>query len=201
MSKCRRSMRVKLNDMKYKLDRKFKSEHITGPCGRRFCKWQTDWHMSILYWFNMPLDGASPWYIIYDNDISDLVDKNFIWPQWSSKQTIKFIIYQLETEPEKLITKPKSVLILERKLNMDAKLHSSMFGIWHITDMEYNWNDHTYNQSSGISIINNSFGTLWACYGNEKLFEVTYDERVYGGFPDSGLYPFEVHKIIKKYKN
>ena len=199
MSKCRRSMRVKINDMKDKLDKKFKSEYITGPCGRRFCKWQTDWHMSILYWFNMPVSGASPWYIIYDDDISDLVDKNFIWPQWSGEQTINSMIDQLEIEPEKLITKPKSVLVLERKLNIVAKLDSGSCGIWHITDMEYNWDDHTYDRSNGICIINNSFGNLWSCRGDERLFEVICDGWVYG-FPDGGLHPFEVHKLIKKYK-
>ncbi len=196
MSVNRGTKRTQSNDVKNKLNKRFKSEHVTID-DRRYCKWQTNWHMSILYRLNMPLAmGLSPWYLMYDEHILYLVENNYIRPCYTDIKFINKLINQLEVEPEMLITKPRDVVSIEYELHTLAKLHSDFFGIWHITNMKYNWDAQEYDRSNGISIINNTLGQLWSCNENNKLFEVIY---IYGW--NGSLHLCEVYQIIDSYKH
>ncbi len=91
-------------------------------CSGTYTKWKTPWDFSILY------DKKNDWSIKYDN-LSYWGDGLYgyacIPTHW-----IPNVIQKMKENP-KILTKSASVIVLEKELNMTAKLHH-IFGCWYL---------------------------------------------------------------------
>ena len=126
--------------------------------GGTYTEWETPWDFSIL----LSCDG------------NDLLCKYNNLPYWSSEgyaaissQWLPTLLKTMEENPKKLSTKPASVIMLEKELNMTAKLHY-WFGCWYLCPN---------NEDCPIDgMFNNPFNIPIATAIDEWSFDVIYKD-------------------------
>ena len=109
-------------------------------------------------------DNMAPflWMYNYDDDIGFIRDENSKTGVIESGDIV-LILEILKSNPNKLRTKPESILYLEKLTGEVAYRKCNYFGGWHLTSKKYKY-----------SLFNNPFG-ITTCYtNNENNFEVYF---------------------------
>lgn len=167
------------------LDRMFEHTSIsiednTEVNSGTYIKWETSWDFSILYEKDDSISYCR-WTIKYGN-----------LPYWGtsgyasiSPRRIPFVIQKMKENP-KILAKSASVIVLEKELNMTAKLHN-IFGCWYLRS---NNKDCLVNY-----MVNNPFN-IWGLgrTNSEWTFDVDYKGDIIAGQTISDIFKYVLDK-------
>lgn len=143
------------------LNTKFISEKITKN-NRSYTKWITPYGVS----FGDPYGNSNDFYFYeYDKDLDEKRGQGCL-----SGNDIITSIQQLEKNPNKLRTKPQSIIRLEEATGQKAFRMENAFGKWHIRTNDYSMFNNPFGCSLGYSDTENDFEFYWL-HGNEDPLE------------------------------